>query len=73
MTTVLYKGVFLWFSPIIPSGLCSAILNTDTITKNDALHKGLVLDYSTKLEMIDASISKSKDKNSILKRHTWVE
>ena len=50
--------IILWLRPVKSSGLCSLILKTDSITRNDDLHKRLILDYSTKFKMSDSALVK---------------
>jgi hypothetical protein len=58
MATALLHGSFLWTNSITPSGLaCSIILSDDTFKQN-ILHEGIVLDYSTKFEMSAVSLEK---------------
>ena len=59
MTATLQYGSFLWKDPLSPSGFSACVLSSeDSIFRSDTLHDGMILDYATKFEMSEASISK---------------
>lgn len=57
-TTTLLHGGFLWKNVLSPSGFAASVLSSEGILRNDTLHEGMVLDYSTKFEMTSSSLSK---------------
>ena len=58
VTTSLYHGCFLWVNAVTPSGLASCVITSEDFMRTDTLYEGMVLDYSTKFEMKDASLEK---------------
>ena len=56
--TILLHGSFLWSNAVTPSGLSASIISTKDIMGNDTLYEGIVLDYSTKYEINEESLSK---------------
>ena len=58
LTTSLMHGCLLWTSSLTPSGLASSVISSLDIIRNDVLHEGIVLDYSTKHEMTSKSLEK---------------
>ena len=58
VTTSLYHGCFLWVNAVTPSGLASCVITSEDFMRTDTLYEGMVLDYSTKFEMKEASLDK---------------
>ena len=59
VTTALLYGSFLWKDTLSPSGFAASVLSSESnIFRSDTLHEGMVLDYSTKFEMSEASLNK---------------
>ena len=59
MTATLQYGSFLWKDSLSPSGFAACVLSSeDSIFRSDTLHDRMILDYATKFEMSEASISK---------------
>ena len=58
LTTSLMHGSFLWSNSLSPSGLASSVISSSDIMKNDTLHDGIILDYSTKHEISSSSLEK---------------
>lgn len=56
-TTLLYGG-FLWKNAFSPSGFAASVLSSESIFRTDTIHEGMVLDYSTKFDMSNASLDK---------------
>ena len=51
-------GSFLWKNAFSPSGFASSVLTSEGIMRGDTLQEGMVLDYATKFDMTEASLSK---------------
>jgi hypothetical protein len=58
MATALSHGGFLWASPLVPSGFAASVIISEGVLRTDALYEGMVLDYSTKHDMTNASLDK---------------
>ena len=58
MTQALMCGCFLWRNPLTPSGFAASVIVSQDNLRNETLHKGMVLDLSTKFEMSAASLKK---------------
>ena len=58
VVTSLMHGSILWKDTMTPSGLASTVLSSLDIVCANTLHKGIVLDYSTKYEMSAVSLEK---------------
>jgi hypothetical protein len=58
MTTALLHGSFLWINALTPAGLSCSTITSEDLLRTDTLHEGMVLDYSTKFEMSNASLEK---------------
>ena len=58
VTTTLLYGSFLWKNSFSPSGFAASVLTSESIFCSDTLHEGIILDYSTKFDMSNASLSK---------------
>ena len=56
-TTLLYGG-FLWKNDLSPSGFAASVLTSEGLMRTDTLHEGMVLDYSTKFDISNASLNK---------------
>ena len=57
-TSTLLFGSFLWKDSISPSGFAASVLSSEDFLRSDTLHEGMVLDYSTKFDMSETSLSK---------------
>ena len=58
VTTALLYGSFLWKNSLSPSGLAASVISSEGIFKSDTLHEGMILDYATRFDMSEASLSK---------------
>jgi hypothetical protein len=58
MTQALMCGCFLWKNAVTPSGFAASAITSEDCIRNDTLHKGMVLDLSTKFEMSSDSLDK---------------
>ena len=59
VTATLLYGSFLWKDPLSPSGFAACVLSSeDSVFRSDTLHDGMILDYATKFEMSEASLTK---------------
>ena len=56
MIIALIHGSFLWSNPLSPSVLASSVLMSEDLMRSYTLHKGMVLDISTKFEISSASL-----------------
>ena len=52
------QGCLLWLNPLTPSGLVSSVISSNDIIFNDSLHEGILLNFSTKHEILNASLTK---------------
>ena len=58
MATTLLYGSFLWRNALSPAGLAASVLTSEGIIRNDTLQEGMVLDFATKFDMSEISLSK---------------
>ena len=58
VTATLIYGSFLWKNPLSPPGLAASVISSEGLFRTDTLHEGMVLDYSTKFYMSEASLGK---------------
>ena len=58
LTSSLLLGSFLWKDSISPSGFASAVLSSESFIRSDTLHEGMILDYATKFDMSETSLTK---------------
>jgi hypothetical protein len=58
VTTTLLYGSFLWKNSLSPSGLAASVISSEGIFRSDTLHEGMILDYATRFDMSEASLSK---------------
>ena len=52
VTSSFMHGSLLWKDELTPSGLAASVLSSQDIIKSNLLEEGIVLDYSTKHEII---------------------
>lgn len=58
VTNLWLQGYFLWLNPLTPSGFATSVILSKYVIFNDSLHKGIMLDFSTKHEITKASLTK---------------
>ena len=58
MTSSLLLGSFLWKDSISPSGFASSVLSSESFIHSDTLQEGVILDYATKFDMSEKSLTK---------------
>ena len=58
VTSTLMFGSFLWKDSVSPSGFASAVLSSENFIRSDTLHEGMILDYATKFDMSETSLTK---------------
>jgi hypothetical protein len=58
VTTTLLYGSFLWKNSLSPSGLAASVISSEGIFRSDTLYEGMILDYATRFDMSEASLSK---------------
>ena len=52
------QGCLLWLNPLTPSSLATSVIACKDIIFNDSIHKGILLDFSTKHEITKKSLNK---------------
>ena len=57
-TSTLLFGSFLWKDTLSPSGFAASVLSSENVLRDDTLHEGMILDYSTKFDMSESSLRK---------------
>ena len=45
-------------NPLYPLGLAASVISSEGFFRTDTLHEGMVLDYTTKFDMLTESLSK---------------
>ena len=58
MTSALALGSFLWKDNVSPSGFASAVISSESFIRSDTLYEGMILDYATKFDMSETSLTK---------------
>ena len=58
LTSSLLLGSFLWKDSISPSGFASSVLSSESFIRTDTLSEGMILDYATKFDMSETSLTK---------------